>query len=327
MRNYTHLSLAERRRLYAFLSMDVSKMEIAKKLNRHRSVIYREIKRNSEEGRYLPVIADRKAIVRKKYNRTSKLESHHELAAYVKKGLEQRWSPEQIAGRMKYEQQPFSVCHESIYRYIYKRKDKGLFYCLRYKKPQREWRFGRKKQPCQFLGAHLISERPLAVNLREQIGHWEGDCIEFHASRKTNITTLVERKTRLVCLIKNEDKKSAFVMENIKRQLEKFPRRLRFSITFDQGSEFANFHAFKREIHCSVYYCEKRSPWQKGSNENMNGRLRYFLPRSTDLTSVTQEQLDLLARKMNHWPRKCLGFQTPKEVYLQHSKTYCRSWM
>lgn len=327
MGNYTQLSLTERRRLYAFLSMGVSRSGIAKKLNRHRSVIYREVNRNSEEGQYLPMVADRKAAIRKKYNHACKLETNSALATYVKQGLEQEWSPEQIAGRMKQEKQPFSVCHESIYRYIYKRKDKALYYCLRYKKPHREQRFGRKKQPCRFVGAQLINQRPPIINTREQIGHWEGDCIEFHPVRKTNITTLVERKSRLLCLIKNENKKSEFVMEKIKQQLKKLPRKLRFTITFDQGSEFANFHGFKREARCNVYYCEKRSPWQKGSNENMNGRLRYFLPRSTDLTTVTQEQLDLLARKMNNWPRKCLGFQTPKEVYLQHSKTYCRTWM
>lgn len=325
MSHYTHFSITERRKLRAFLDMNLSIPTIAKRLNRHRSTLYREIERNKEEHSYSAGGAHKKTAIRRMESRTCKLEVNKALQAYVIQQLREGWSPEQIAGRMKLKKSKDYVCHETIYHFIYKQKDKSLYYCLPYKKPRREQRFQRKIRHCRFSEVRLITHRPEKINTRKRFGDWEGDCIEFNVSRKTNITTLVERKSRFLCLQKNEKKCSEVVMKNIRGQFERLPKPLQRTITFDQGGEFADYRQVEYHTRCRVYYCEVRSPWQKGSNENMNGRLRRYLPRSTDLSEISQDYLASLAEKMNNQPRKCLGFKTPKEVLTQRYNIDCRT--
>jgi IS30 family transposase len=130
----------------------------------------------------------------------------------------------------------------------------------------------------------------------------------------------------MVYLIKNESKHSHGVMNKIKEQFKKLPSKMCKTITFDQGVEFADYRHIEKEVKCKVYYCETHSPWQKGSNENMNGRLRWYLPRETEIAKMTQAELDKLAAKMNRCPRKCLGYKTPNEVFIQQYKNDCRIW-
>ncbi len=140
------------------------------------------------------------------------------------------------------------------------------------------------------------------------------------------VTTLVERKSRVVLLIKNTRKYSDGVMSRIAKKFETWPQKMCKTMTFDQGSEFAAHKLLEQQLRCKVYYCHAHSPWQKGSNENMNGRLRRYLPSSTDIALVSQEELDALAVKMNRCPRKCLGFKTPNELLIQQIKNNCRTW-
>ncbi|OGT89514.1 MAG: transposase, partial [Gammaproteobacteria bacterium RIFOXYB2_FULL_38_6] len=314
MKYYTQMSKKDRQRLFIFLELGLTRREIARRLGKHFSSIYREIQRNREEERYLPGVADQKSLVRKQARQLSKLEKKRLLREKVIGQLKEGLSPEQIAGRMKLKKEKESVCHETIYRFIYQHKEQALYGYLRYKKPKRQRRFERQKQTCRFGEKRLITHRPSAIQTRKRIGHWEGDGIEFTVSRQETITTLVERKSRRVGLIKNKTKQSQGVMEKIGKRFKKMPKKMRATITFDQGSEFADYRQLEEETHCRVYYCEKRSPWQKGSNENMNGRLRRYLPRSREVAQITQEELDLLAEKLNNQPRKCLGFYTPLEV-------------
>jgi transposase, IS30 family len=230
--------------------------------------------------------------------------------------LKNGWSSEQISGRIKCDNKFWYICHETIYRYVYRSKNKELYYYLPYKKPHREIRFSRKKRMCRYGDMRLITQRSQEINTRETFGHWEGDSIVFSSTRKQSVATVIERKTRVVMLLKNCKVDSETVMGNLEKCFMKLPKKAFSTITFDQGSEFAEHRKLEMATNCKVFYCEARSPWQKGSNENMNGRLRRYLPRNTDIESVTQEQLNFLMWKLNNTPRKCLDFQTPKESYL-----------
>ena len=326
MSDYTQLSVNDRRRFYVFLEMGLSISEISQKLSRHRSTLYRERNRNKESELYLPVIAHQKAKARAQHGRHSKIQKDGYLRDYVVKGLKKGWSPEQISGRMKHQRLTIYVCPETIYQYVYKSKDKSLYYCLHYKQTKRHRRYGRKQRLCRFGDMRLITQRPVEISARDRFGHWEGDTIQFMGEKKKVVTTLVERKSRMVILIKNNSKHSRGVMEKIKGKFEALPKKMCKTITFDQGSEFADHRYLKDKMSCDVYYCEAHSPWQKGSNENMNGRLRRYLPKTAIIEHVTQKELDVLAEKMNRCPRKCLGFKTPNELYIQQYKNDCRTW-
>ena len=209
MKDYTHLSLNERQSLCTYLEMGLSIKTTSQKLSRHRSTLYREINRNTEFSKYLPGVANQKAISRAYNGRVSKLQYDGYLRDYVVKALKKGWSPEQISGRMKYQKLTIYACPETIYQYVYKSKDKELYHCLPYKQPARRKRYKRKKQQCRFGGnIRLITERPADINNRSRFGHWEGDTILFTGNRKKVVTTLVERKSRVVFLIKNNSKHS-----------------------------------------------------------------------------------------------------------------------
>lgn len=327
MGQYTQLSVTDRRRLFVFLEMRLSIGEIAYKLSRHRSTIYRELNRNKESGLYLPIVAQQKALERSKNGRPNKLKDNGVLRDYVTRCLlEKGWSPEQISGRMKHQNLSFYVCPETIYRYVYQSNDKSLYQALTLKKSRRQKHFRRKHRVCRYGNSYVITKRPEEINTRTRFGHWEGDTIEFKGTKSEVVTTLVERKTRMVFLIKNNSKHSKGVMEKITMKFEGLPKKMLKTITFDQGSEFANHQYLEEHMKCEVYYCEAHSPWQKGGNENMNGRLRKYLPKNAKINLITQEELDLIAAKMNRCPRKCIGYKTPNELFIQQHKNDCRTW-
>lgn len=326
MGHYTHLSMEDRRRFHALWSMKQPIGLIAQKLGKHRSTLYRELSRNKEPGGYLPSLAQQKAQERAEARPPGKLATNGILRDYIVRSLHKGWSPEQIAGRMKHQKLTFYACHETIYQFIYRARDKALFHCLAYKKPRRQKRYARSKQACRYGNLRLITQRPSDIETRKHFGHWEGDTILFRHAREKIVTTLVERKSRMVYLIKNPSKHSCGVMSKIQKALGHLPPSMRQTLTFDQGSEFAACQALEQQLQCKVYYCETHSPWQKGTNENMNGRLRWVLPRETDIANVTQEALDQLAAKMNRCPRKCLGYKTPNELFIQQLKNSCRTW-
>jgi IS30 family transposase len=326
MGDYTHLSMADRRRFYVFLEMGLPMTKIAKRLSKSRSTLYRELKRNRGIEGYLPGMAQQKAEGRSKESRFSKLRRNSALHEYVVRGLKKGWSPEQISGRMKLKKLNYYVCAETIYQYIYQSREEGLYQYLTYKKPKRRKRYTRKARGCRYGAIRLITQRPKNIDTRTRFGHWEGDTIAFSGTKEKAVTTLVERKTRMVYLLKNNRKYSRGVMNKIKEKFEVLPRKMCKTITFDQGVEFADYRHLEQQIQCKVYYCETHSPWQKGSNENMNGRLRRYLPRTTNIARISQLDLNQLADKMNRCPRKCIGFKTPKELFIQQYKNDCRTW-
>lgn len=325
MEHYTHLSMSERRQFYLLLEMGLSIGAIAKKLSRHRSSLYRELKRNTDQGEYLPGLAQEEAQKRIRFNRTSKLQRDPALYDYVISHLKEGWSPEQISGRMKVENKNYYACYETIYQYIYRPSNKGLYVYLPYQKPKRRRYHARKPQRCRYGEIRSIIKRPAQIGLRTHFGHWEGDIIEFHATKKYTVTTLVERKSRWVHLIKNQNKISRDVMRAIREKFQADKPTILKTITFDQGGEFSDYRQIEMHIPCKTYYCDVQSPWLKGSNENMNGRLRRYLPQHASIQYITQQQLDLLAKKMNNLPRKCLGFKKPKELISKAKEYICRT--
>ena len=323
--NYTRLSMRERCLISTFLSMSAKVSLIAERSGRHRSTIYRELNRNTQGERYMPGIAHALAIERHP-KPDNKLQTHADLNHYVRTGLENGWSPEQISGRMRAEKQYFYVCAESIYRFVYRNKNLGLYKLLPRRQPKRYPRCERNKhqRKQQMLMRHINLRTPEA-NLRSTVGHWEGDTIRFPKDQKTCVTTLVDRKSRFLFLRKNEDKKSKTVIGHIFNGIKNSSKKIWRSITFDQGSEFMEFRKIERQAKCKVYFCDPRSPWQRPTNENTNGRLRRFLPKKFKIDDVTQDYLDTITNMVNNTPRKCLGYQTPREVITQHWKGLCRT--
>jgi len=300
---------------------------IAERSGRHRSTIYRELKRNKPKpaDRYMPGIAHQMAIERHPHA-PNKLDTDKELNKYVLEGLDNAWSPEQISGRMKIEKKEFSTCPESIYRYVYRDKKKKLYKLLPRKKSKRKVRNKRAvREKTSLMDRRNISLRPKEADSRLNAGHWEGDTIRFKKGQKTCVTTLAERKSRLVILLKNKDKKSETVVDKICKKIKTFPKKKFSSLTFDQGTEFASFLAIERLTKCKVYFCDPHSPWQRPTNENTNGRIRRFLPKEFQADKINQRHLDEIADRMNNTPRKCLGYLTPIEVFMQHQKAICRT--
>lgn len=316
MSNYTRLCMKERCQLALFLDMGLKISEIAGRMDRHRSTLYRELSRNHTRGHYRPGLAHRQAR-RRHPRKCLKLQSDKALYHYVYDRLTQGWSPEQIAGRMKREKKTNPICHETIYRYIYQQANNLIQY-LPFQKRKRKRYPAKKKMLCRFGNIRLIDKRPASIEKRDIFGHWEGDLIEFNGTKSKTVTTLVERKSRLVSLLKNTNKQSGAIMAKIANQFTSQPYLRCRTITFDQGNEFADYEHLEQQVSCHVYYCQTHSPWQKGSNENMNRRLRRYLPRHTQIEKVSQEYLDQLAERMNNLPRKCLAFNTPKELFLKY---------
>jgi len=313
MSDYTHLSKKERFKIYRLKASGYSSTLISKELKRSKSTIYRELSRNNIRGRYLPDRAEILSKQRHNRGRRSKIISNTAQYYYILSKLKLGLSPEQISGRMKLKDFPYYVCHETIYKYIYNQSREWYKY-LRKSKPFRGKRLGRKHGSGEYLNIRPISKRAKHIEARKQLGHWEADTIAFNSSKYQNITTLVERKTRYLIMIKNINRKSLNVMSCILEKITTLQNQRFKTMTFDQGSEFANWSLIEKNSKCITYYCKPRSPWQKGSNENMNGRLRTYFPRKININQITQNDVEIIAKKFNNLPRKILGFKTPNEV-------------
>ncbi len=237
--------------------------------------------------------------------------------------LKHNWSPEQIARWLKLEypgDETMHVSHETIYRSLYVQArgalKKELLTHLRYQRLMRQAKGVRSQGGRgKMADAVSISERPAAAEDRAVPGHWEGDLLA--GGRNSYIGTLVERKTRYVMLVKVRSKHTQEVVTALKRVVGKLPIQLRQSLTWDRGKELAQHKDFSMATHMQVYFCDPCSPWQRGSNENTNGLLRQYFPKGTDLSSLTQSQLDKVARELNERPRKTLEFLTPAQKLQQ----------
>jgi IS30 family transposase len=318
---YRHLTLDERRAIFRLLNAKVPVEKIANQLGRHRTTIFREISRNlfrdvKEYRGYFPVTAE--GTAKRRRQRRRKLIQNARLRQHVTEMLARWWSPEQIAGRLKHIGEDARVCHETIYQFVYSPEGRALalhHHLLRARRLRRR-RFGRKPRSPKIPQARTIGQRPAEVDRRQEIGHWEADLLIFRRTHgKANVTSLVERKTRLLRLVPNCDRRSQGVVGAIGDALVNLPPTTRRTITFDRGSEFLGYDHLARAHGIAAYFCDPHSPWQKGSVENINGRLRRYLPGELDLTVVTPVHLNEIETRMNSTPRKCLGFRTPLEAF------------
>lgn len=326
-RCYTQITLADRRRLHQLVAAKVPVNEMARQLGRHRSTIYREIKRNTFHDRELPeydgyystVAQD---ISNERRQRLRKLRRHPNLREDIITQLEARWSPEQIAGRLLLDgHDRVRVCKETIYRFIYSKEDYGLGLYQYLPEARRKRRPLRSRKPRDgaFPASHRISQRPDFIGDRSRFGHWEGDLLIFERPLgHANVTTLVERKSRYTVLIRNPSRHSGPIMDKIIRAFSPLPAFARQSFTFDRGTEFAGFRALEDGIGARSWFCDPSAPWQKGTVENANKRIRRYLPGTTDLAAVSQRDLLQLTRHLNDQPRKCLGYMTPAEAFRVH---------
>jgi IS30 family transposase len=290
---------------------------IARSLNRAVSTVSQEVARHGGRGCYRGAQADWAAWESARRPKPCLLVRHRALQRIVAGKLKQDWSPQQIAGWLK-DQYPGSpemwVSHETIYRSLFVQArgalKKELMGHLRSKRRIRRPRHatdGRVGE--RIVDAVSIRQRPAEVEDRAVPGHWEGDLVE--GSRGTYIATLVERRSRFVILVKIPEKRTDAVVDALTRAVRKLPTVLRKSLTWDRGSELTDHAKFTVATDVQVYFCDPRSPWQRGSNENMNGLLRQYYPKGTDLSIVSQAQLDVVARKLNTRPRETLDWKTP----------------
>jgi len=328
-RTYRHLDLDQRRTLFRLVEARTPVGEIAARLGRHPSTIYRELGRNrfrdGDRGLcgYFPLNAQ--DLARRRRQRGRKLAADPALREHVVERLKAGWSPQRIAGRLKQEADGgTAVCHETIYRHVYapEGREEGLYRHLPKARRRRGSRYGRRPRGTPIPRERWIENRPAEVGGREAFWHWEGDLLIFRKEHgKANVTSLVERKSRFTFLLANGDKRSAAVVAGIADALRELPEEARLTVTFDRGSEFAGYAALDRDLAVKAYFCDPHSPWQKGGIENLNGRVRRFLPRESPPEALARPHLRRLADRLNDTPRRCLGYQTPREVFQQHLAT------
>jgi IS30 family transposase len=316
------LSLAEREEISRGLAAGHSLRAIALELGRSPSTISREVAGHGGRRRYRAATADQKSWVRATRPKHCKLAARPGLAAIVDQRLRRRWSPQQIAGWLKatYPNDPeMQVSHETIYRTLFIQSRgalrKELTAHLRTGRVLRRpagtrLPDGRGNRP----GILNISERPAEADDRAVPGHWEGDLV--FGKRMSPIATLVERSTRFVILVAlpGGHHKADVVADALAAAIQTLPTQLARSLTWDQGNEMSQHARFTAATGVQVYFCDPKSPWQRGSNENTNGLLRQYLPRTLDFRTLTQTDLDAIAAELNGRPRQTLGFKTPSQA-------------
>ncbi len=324
-KHHTHLSLEERRQIYLMLGRKMSAVEIAKKLGRHHSTIYREINRNMyfEEddhkmNGYYPLNAQE--YYRRRRRSLQLFRRYPDLKAFVIEKIKEYWSPDQIAGYLKdLGIQMFYACAETIYRFIYSTEGKELkLYSYLFKgRKHRRKAYSRKPRGNRVPEEFGIKFRPEIISTRETYGHWEGDLMIFARKEgsKSNVTSLIERKSRYTLLAKNDNRKPDAVAKTIIDKLNDLPKDMTQTMTFDRGFEFMSYPLLRKKLGMNTYFCDPQAPWQKGAVECNNNRIRRFLPREIDLDNVSDKDLQRIENIMNNTPRRCLGYRTPMQVF------------
>ena len=316
------LTVAEREEISRGIASGRSLRSIARILSRAPSTLSREVRRNGGRRRYRAAEADKQAWKRARRPKRCRLVCRPRLRQLVEEKLREAWAPQQITGWLKrtYPGDEFyQVSHETIYRSLFIQArgafKKELTRYLRSKRTIRRSRHAIRKGRGGGQIQDLISirERPATVEDRAVPGHWEGDLLA--GSNNSHIVTLVERHSRYVLLAKLAGKDTATVVTALIEHARQLPGVLYRSLTWDRGLEMADHKRFTLATDIAVSFCDPKSPWQRGSNENTNGLLRQYFPKKTDLSVHSQQHLDAVARQLNGRPRQTLEFETPAERF------------
>lgn len=314
---YHQITFAERYTLGLLRQQGLTAAAVARVLGRHRSSIGRELRRNAThaDGCYRPQVAQWYANGRRQRARRNRRISPPQWAQ-VQARVQQDWSPEQIAGRLKREGQP-TMSHETIYRYIWADKRNGgtLFTHLRGARKQRRKRYGAYDSRGRLAGKRPITARPASAEARTRVGHWEMDTMLGASQAGPCVLTMVERKTGYVLLGKLGVRRAGDVNPRATRLIRAQPRPVR-TITVDNGTEFHDYAALERVTGARFYFATPHHAWERGTNENTNGLLRQYLPKGQSMADLTQHACHRIARKLNRRPRKRLGYRTPEECYV-----------
>jgi len=317
---YKHLTLEERYAISHLLLIECSYREIGRRLGRSHTTIKREVERNGEKySRYWYTYTHQTALERRKRANHKRRQTNDRLMRYVRRKLKQKWSPEEITGRLKIDYPSdlsMRMSHEAIYSWVYKMCKTGETL----NKHLRRGRKRRRKQHGYGTGRGLVAnrksihDRSKAVDLRNRYGDWEGDSVLGSQGTGT-IMTHIERKSLYLIAAKLSSKEAADMTQATIQKFKKIPQRLKQTLTVDNGKEFFGFAEVEERTKLKVYFADPYASWQRGCNENLNGLLRQYFPKGSDFTKVTDEDVAKAVRSLNSRPRKSLGYQTPSEVF------------
>jgi IS30 family transposase len=293
--------------------------DIAKALGRSKSTISRELTNNSspEHKKYLSHRAHGRAVQkREKASKRPRLKDAR-IISYVRGKLKVGWSPEQISGRISIDHPGLSISHEAIYQYIYHPKTEGqreLISCLRRAHRKRKNKaIDRQQKKSKIPNRISIEQRPPSVERRRQYGHWEGDSLVSRKS-KVALNTLVERKSRLLMLTKLKRKTAKATFKAVVSRLGNLPPKARRTLTMDNGSENTMHQEISSTIGIDCFFAHPYASWERGTNEHINGLVRWYLPKGTDFRNISDDEIVRIESLINNRPRKCLGYKTPLEA-------------
>jgi IS30 family transposase len=319
IKTYKHLSPSDRDHIALRLSQGATKTAIGLELGYSKATISREVSRNASAryGSYLGNQAQKRAEIKAEHAHNHPRLRNGDIRMYVTSHLELGWSPEQISGRMGIEHPGWSISHEAIYQYIYAPKNPDREYLI--KRLRRAYRIRRHKNAGRVPHATRIpnrvsiDQRPASILTREQFGHWESDSLisrQSHAS----LNSLTERKTKLLFLTKMESNTASETSSAIIERLWALPMSAKRTITMDNGKENTQHEAVTKKLKTKCYFAHPYCSWERGTNENTNGLVRWYLPKGTDFSTVTKEQISVIETALNNRPRKCLKYKTPFEA-------------
>jgi IS30 family transposase len=313
--SYTQLTQEQRYQIYALLKTEHSQTEIASEIGVNKSTVSRELSRNRGKRGYRPKQAHRFAEQRRRKSAHNRIST--EIWTQIDEKLRQDWSPEQVSGWLK-KNTDTAVSHEWIYQYIYADKRSGgdLHKHLRCQKKRRK-RAGNYDRRGKIPDQVSIEERPEIVEKRERLGDWEADTM-IGAGKQGAIVTLVDRKSRLT-LLKQVSRRTAAAVEQAIFELLRPFQESTYTITCDNGKEFASHQRIAHKLQASVFFAHPYSSWERGTNENTNGLIRQYFPKGSDFSSITDDQISFVKERLNDRPRKCLDFQAPAMVFSQLS--------
>ncbi len=327
MGTFKQLTLGEREQLYLWRNQGLSFREIGRRLQKDHGGLIKEWQRNSRLGNeYLPARAQKRAERKSKEQRTKAPLKSMQVWSYVQEHIRAPyfWTPEQIAGRLSVEYPTLRIHHETIYRYIYalKARQYKLWQYLPQARKKRMKKGGRKVYRGKITGAISIDLRPEVVLILSRAGHFETDNIIGKQTDETALSVTIERLTRFSMVNKLSNRSARVKRETITRRLRIFPKRLRLTLTQDNGGENAQHQLLTEELGIQVFFAHAYHAWEKGSNENTNGRIRRFIPKRVSMDQISEERIKEIEHWLNNTPRKCLGYLTPYEKMKQIYKLF-----